>query len=207
MPKIKYAIEKGGPERLEISWKGSWKEFTIRLDGNEVGSISDLEQLREGQEFCLEDGSCLKVQLARRTIFPYLHILRDGRPLPSLGPEPAKRLSIAYKFIFLMAGVNLVTGLAGVLFHTSLPNLPPASLGSVVIGCLFLLLGFFIMRRSIIALVIAMGIIALDLVFAVIFRQDLPRFFLIAAVIFRIFILLAIAQGFGAIHALKHSQS
>ncbi len=206
MPKMKYPLDKGGPRRIEVSWKGNWKELTIRLDGNEIGSIANHEQLKAGQEIFLEDGSSLKVQLDSKSIFTFLRIFRDGKPLPSPGPEPAQRLSIAYKFIFLIAAANLIAGLSGLLFHSTLWKLPPAGPKSIVIGCIFLVLAFFVIRRSTVALAIAVGILALDVLLAVILRHDLPRFVLIAAVVFRVFVLLAMVQGFGAIKALKQNQ-
>jgi hypothetical protein len=206
MPKVRYALEKGGPRRLEISWRGNYTEFTIRLDGNVIGSINDYEQLKAGQEFRLEDSSSIKVQLPRRSVFTWPQVSKDGLPLHPSGLEPAKRLSNTYKIILLFAGVNLAVGI-GLLSHAGLQNFPTVNLRSLVAGGLFLLLAFFVMRRSIIALSIAVGILALDLILAVIFPPELPRFILIAAVIFRVFILLAMIQGFGAIKSLKQNQS
>jgi len=57
------------------------------------------------------------------------------------------------------------------------------------------------------ALAIAVGIFAIDIVIAIIFRRDLPRVFLVASVVFRILILLTMIQGFGAIKALKQNQT
>lgn len=207
MAKIKYALEKGGPKRLEVSWKGNWNEITVRLDGNLIGSIADSEQLKEGKEFRLEDGTSLKVQLERKSIFPFISILKDGQPLPSPGPEPTKRLGFAYKVTFLIGGVNIVFGLIGSQFQTKSWNIPVAGIWPVVIGCLFLVLAFFIMRRSMTALAIVVGILAIDMVVAIIFRRDLPRVFLVASVVFRILILLTMIQGFGAIKALKQNQT
>ncbi len=205
MPKIKYALEKGGPKRLEISWKGNWKQFTIQLDGSEIASIDDYDLLKAGQEVSLEDGSSLKVQLAGRSILPHLRVLKDGQPLSASGFEPAQQLGFAYKFTFLIGAVNLVAGLAGVLFNISLVNLPAFGLQSFVVGCLYLFLAFSIRRRSTVALSIAVGILALDLVLAIVFWQNLPRIALIAGVVFRIFVLLGMIQGFGAIQALKQN--
>lgn len=146
------------------------------------------------------------MQLTRSFIFPHLQIYKDGWPVHSQGFEPAQQLSYAYKFIFLIGGMNLAFGLSGILFRTALWNLPPAGLLSVVLGGFFLVLGFFVMRRSIIALSIAAGILALDVVLTIIFPPNLPRFALVIGIIFRIFVLLAMAQGFGAIQALKQSK-
>ncbi len=205
MPKIKYTIEKSGPKRLEISWKGNWQEFTIRLDGSIIGSIADHEQLKEGQEFLLEDGSCLKIQLQNRSIFSYPQISKDGQLLHPSGLDPAKRLGNAYKLIFVIGGLNLAIGII-LLFRIGLINSSAVSLRSIVAGVVFLLLGFFVMRKSTIALTIAVVILAINVILAFIFPPDLTKFIFIVAVIFRILILLAISQGYGAIKALKQNQ-
>jgi len=204
---MKYALEKGGPKRLEISWKGSWKEFAIRLDGNVIGTIGDVENLKAGQEFILEDGSNLKVQLTRSFIFPHLQIYKDDWPVHSHGLKPAQMLSYVYKLIFFFGGMNLALGLSGTLFHATLGNLPPAGLLSVLLGGLFLVLGFLVIRRSTIALAIAMAILTLDVILTIFFPPNLPRFALVIGIVFRILILLVMVQGFGAVKALKQSKS
>ena len=204
---MKYALEKGGAKRLEISWKGNWKEITIRLDGEVIGTISDIENLKAGQEFALEDGSTLKVWLSRGLVFPRLQIYKNDWPVHTQGFKPAQLLSYVYKLIFFFGGANLAIGLSGTLFHTTLGNLPPAGLLSVILGGLFLVLGFLVMRRSMIALVIAAGILALDMVLTIFFPPNLPRFALVIGIVFRILILLVMVQGFGAIKALKQSKS
>ncbi|MFH1372114.1 MAG: hypothetical protein ABII09_12630 [Planctomycetota bacterium] len=200
MPKIKYALEKGGPKRLEVSYKGNWKDFTIRLDGNVIGTVAGFEELKAGQEFILEDGSILKVKFK----FPCLRLFRNGRPL--LSYDPAQQLSYVYKIIFFFGVANLALGLSGILLRTNLGNLPPAGLLSISVGCLFLLLGFFVMRRSLIALTIAAGILVLDMVLTIFFPPNFPRFVLIIGVIFRALVLLVMIVGFGAIKALKQGQ-
>jgi hypothetical protein len=198
MAKYKYALEKGGPKRLEVSYKGNWKDFTIRLDGNVVGTIASIEQLRAGQEFTLDDGSTLKVQLKF-----ILHLFRNGKPL--LSQNPAEILKVAYTFIFLSGAVNLFMGLSGSVFHTNLGNLPPAGLMSIGFGILFIVLGFFIMLRSPIALAIAVGLLVIDIILTICFPPNLPLVVLVIAVVFRLIVLLVMTQGFSAIKALKQT--
>ena len=63
MPSRKYVFERGGVERLELTWKGLFKEMSIALDGRQIGTIADQRELAAGKEFSLPDGSKLKVQL------------------------------------------------------------------------------------------------------------------------------------------------
>jgi hypothetical protein len=201
MPSCKYPLEKGGPKRLEVSWTGNWKDFTVRLDGNVLGTVIVYEQLKAGQEFTLDDGSILKVQVK----FPGLQVSRNGQPL--LLYDPAQMLKFAYTFTFFSAGANLFVGLSGSLFHTNLGNLPPAGLLTAGFGILLLVLGFFIMLRSIIALTIAAGILALDIILAIFYHPNLPVIILVIAIVFKLLVLLMMIQGFGAIRALKQTQA
>jgi len=206
MPRIKYALEKGQPKRLEISWKGNWKEFTIRLDGEVIGSIDSLEQLKAGQEFLLKDGSCLKVWVEGRSMFSLPKVSKDGQPLHPSGLEPTQRLSNAYRLIFIIGGLNLAIGVL-LFFRIGLVTPSPIGLRAFVAGVVFLLLGFFVMRKSMVALAVAMGILGLDVILSIVFPPALPRCALIAVFIFKVFILLGVAQGIGAVKALRQNRS
>jgi len=201
MPKMKYALEKGGPKRLEISYKGNWKDFTVLLDGNIIGTITDIVQLKAGKEFTLDDGSSLKVQYK----FPVIRLFRNGQPLPF--NDPAQILKFAYGFTFMVATVNLMSGLTGMLLGRPIvEKLPQAGLESFVLGVVFLVLGFFIMRKSKIALAIAVTIYVLSSISVFIF-YDISRTAMIVGILFRVVILLVMIQGFAAISALKQIQS
>jgi hypothetical protein len=65
MPKLKYALERGGDKSLEISWKGRFKNTEVRLKGNLIGVIPNKKVLRTGQIFQLPDGTSLKVQFVK----------------------------------------------------------------------------------------------------------------------------------------------
>ena len=59
MPTQRYALESGGDKRLEVSWKGFWKNLTVKLDGNVIGTVAGQKELKAGQGFELPDGSVL----------------------------------------------------------------------------------------------------------------------------------------------------
>ena len=104
MPTKKYAMEKGEPKRLEISWKGIWKikNFTVHLDGNNIGLIANRKELKAGREFALIDGSILKVQLVKKLLSAELQVLRDDQPLPGSASDPGQRLRVAYGIVFFI---------------------------------------------------------------------------------------------------------
>jgi hypothetical protein len=75
----RYALEPGGPERLEISMDLLYN-LKIRLDGKEAGQIPDPES-RTGGEVRLPDGSFLKVRVVTG-LGTKLVVQRNGTPLP-----------------------------------------------------------------------------------------------------------------------------
>ncbi len=202
MTTIKYALEKGGPKRLEISWTGVWKDVSVRLDGNEIGTFTDAEQMKEGREFTLPDGSILKIRLDKVAFCPMINIFLNGKPLPGM-PEPSKRLSYAYQVTFLIGVVNLLGGLMNTVFQSRLIGLAVPGLYLVIAGCIFFILGFFIMKKSKIALTIAVGIVFIDLISLIFFRSNINFILVIVMIIFRLIILFLLVQAFGAITILK----
>jgi len=65
MGKLKYALERGGNKSLEISWKGRFKNTEVRLKGNLIGAIPNKKELMTGKIFQLPDKTSLKVQLVK----------------------------------------------------------------------------------------------------------------------------------------------
>jgi len=202
VPTRKYALERGGPQRLEISWKGNWKNLTVRLDGEEIGSIADRKELKAGREFSLPDGSTLKMQLTG-TFNPQLQILRNGEPLPGSASDPVQKLKTAYMTIFFVAGLNIVIGLGAALLQIAVLQQQGFGWGTVIVGCVYLALGFFVVRRSLVALVITLALFALDTILSMVLIAQQGGSPSVVMLILRITFLSMMAQGYGAIRTLK----
>lgn len=204
MPQRTYALEKDGPKRLEISWKGLWKNLTIRLDGNTVGTIPGQKELSAGQEFHLPDGSTLKVQLVTVKKFSAaeLQVLRNGQPLPGSASNPETKIKGAYGVVFFIAGLNIVLGIA-VLFQIEFLQQIGIGFYPIIYGLVFLVLGFFVKRNSMVALIIAIAIFALDSILSFVYAasQGSP----LLAAFARFFLIIPMIQGIGAIKAIKRS--
>lgn len=194
MPRKDYAFERGGSKHLEVSWIGGWKDFVVRLDGSEIGSITNKKELETGREFSLPDRSILKVQLTRKG----LGLLRDGKPLPGSALDPAKRLGVVYGLILFIGGASLLVGLSGELLKIQLLQ-QLFGWSSVVTGVIYLVLGFFIKGRSVIALGIAVALWVILMAFDLFASLGMMPTWIIV----RIFILLWMIKGFGAIRELK----
>jgi hypothetical protein len=121
MPKQRFALEEGGEKRLEVSWKGLYKDVTVSLDGNPIGVVPNKKALSAGQAFSLPDGSTIKIQLVRKLMSTELQVLRNGEPLPGSSSDPQTRFKTAYGMVYFVAGLNLVLGLVSFLFNVGLP--------------------------------------------------------------------------------------
>lgn len=203
MPKLSFALEEDGEKRLEVSWKGLYKDVTVSLDGNSVGVIPDQKALSAGQEFRLFDGSTLKVQLVNKFMATELQVLRNGQPLPGSSSDPQARLKNAYYMVYFVAGLNLVLGFVSFLFNVELLQQIGIGLGSVIFGLVFLALGFFVQRKSIVALILAIVIFALDGILGIVFAAFQGSNPGSGGLIARIFLIIPMVQGVGAIKALK----
>jgi hypothetical protein len=232
MPRLKYALERGGDKSLEISWKGRWKTTEVRLQGKLIGAIPNQKELRAGQILQLPDGTSLKVQLVRSE----LRVLRNDKPLPGSISDPATRLALSFNIIYFIAGLNIVLGFIALGFRVDFLQTLGFGAVSVAIGFMFLVLGFFTQRRSLIALIVAIAIYGLDCTLALFsvapivlgvvsmlstgFNIDVPAILrwqagewlqvnsvsigvLTFTICLRLYLLWAMGQGVGAINTLK----
>ena len=219
MPKRKYALERGGDKSLEIFWEGNWKNTTVRLNGNLIGAIPNKKELGTGQLFQLPDGTALRVQLVNNE----LRVLRNDKPLPGSSSDPAAKLAQSFGIIYFIAGLNIVLGFIALIFQVGFLQTLGFGIISVAIGFIFLVLGFFTQRRSLIALIIALIIYSLDTVLVLFSLFNIvlvlsggfnTGFLLIADIlqrtapwigwiIIRIGFLMGMGQGVGAINELK----
>lgn len=203
MPKQSFALEAGGEKRLEISWKGLYKDVTVSLDGNSVGIIPNQKALSAGQEFRLIDGSTIKVQLVSKLISTEMQVLRNGQPLPGSSSDPQARLKTAYGVVYFIAGLNLVLGFVSFLFNVEFLQQIGIGFSSIVFGLVFLVLGFFVQRKSTIALILAIILFALDGILGVVLAASQGYNPGAGGIIARIFLLIPMVQGVGAIKAVK----
>lgn len=209
MPTRKFSLDPGGPKRVEISWRSFWKEITVRLDGYVVGTLPNKKALLQGGRFALPDGSYLDVQLARTFASVQLRVTRNGQPLPGSDSHPSQRLKMAYGVIFFIAGLNIVLGLIAVLTDTQfLTGRYGIDWTTIVFGVVFLLLGFLVKGRSMVALAIAIALFIASGIWAVyLVGQALPHESTpVGGIFMRVFLLVPMFQGFRAIQDLEASE-
>ena len=193
-----YALEKGGPKRLAVSSALKGGARTVALDGQQVASLSKTE-LQTGSVVTLPDGSALRLQLRRQWPGTELRIARNGIALPAT-PTAAGHLGESYGALFFVGGFNLVLGLVSLLVtDTTLSDVGVGG-ANIVEGIVFLIIGYFVRRRSRIALAIGIAFFALDTIvsFASVGSASLTAAFLV-----RLALLVLMQRGFGAMRELK----
>ena len=203
MPKQAFALERDGPKRLEVSWKGSWKNLAIQLDGETIGNVQEQKDLTAGQEFQLPDSSTLTVQLVKKLASVELRLLRDGQPLPGSATDPETLLKGAYVILYFIAGLNIVLGAIAYLLQAEVLQSMGMGFYSIVFGTIFLVLARFVRLRSTVALVIAIVIFVLDSFLSLLLSGSEGYTSNVVGVVARAFLLLPMIQGVEALREIK----
>jgi hypothetical protein len=195
-----FPIERNGPKRIEISWTGVWKDFTVKFDGATVGTATK-EEISAGKELTLPDGSTFKVQL--RPGSAVLAVLRNGAPLPGSGTDPVQVVTTTASLIFFIAGFSAFVGFLGWILQVEFFQSRGFGLGSVISGAILAVLGFFTLKQSRVALILAMVILAADGVASTVMLTQSGHNPPVAGLIVRIFFLTAMWRGYKAMGELN----
>lgn len=203
MPKQTFALEQGGPKRLEIAWSGMFKNVQVTLDGLPVGSFETKKQLQEGGNFPLPDGSQLHVQLKQAGMATELQVHRNGAPLPGSASDPEQRVKTAAGMLYFIAGLNAVLGLVAELGVEALAKIG-LGWGSIVVGAIYAGLGYLVKaKHSRVALVLAIVLFVLDGVASLIAGAHAGGSPPVGGIVARIFLLIPIFKGLGGLGELK----
>jgi hypothetical protein len=202
MPTQKFPIERNGPKRIEVSWGGFWKDFTVKFDGNEVGKVTK-DELNAGKEMPLPDGSTFKVHLRKVGMSTELALLRNGTPLPGSGADPVTLVKTAAGIVYFLGGLQVLIGVIAKVGHVEALQQAGMGVEAIVIGAILGVLGFFTMQRSKIALALAMvvfgggGIVTIA---SAVSAGGTPP---VGGIIVRVLFLTAMWRGYKAIGELK----
>ena len=77
MPVQEFALDSTGMSRVQIFHEGSGAGCTVLVNRSIIGSVSTKEELMEGREFRLKDGSVLTVLRVNKEY----HVMREGQAL------------------------------------------------------------------------------------------------------------------------------
>jgi hypothetical protein len=212
MPTRAYPIEDGGEKRLELSWERGYRDLVVRYDGAEVGrEPGGVAVLRGGKRFTLPDGNKLDVFHTSASGGSGLQLLVNGRHIPGSVGGPLFKLRNASWALYILGGINIVFGvvLTVVLANSDMGEVLGFSWVTVALGALLIVLGYFVSKRSMLALVVGAGIILVDtglLVYNLLQLGGGIRPANISGLVLRAVFLVFVFQGFGALNELQQSQ-
>lgn len=158
----RFALEPGGAPRLELTWRYGFKDLVIKVDGLEIGRVSDPSELKLGRNFALADGSTLRVQLDTRFHSRELVVTQNGVPLPGSSSHPQTIQKAAYVALYLIAAVTGGIGVAAVASADGKFGGVDGGIGMLVEAAIYAILAWRVAKRSLIALYIAIALFALD---------------------------------------------
>ncbi len=164
MPTTTFAIEPGGPKRLEVRWTGPYQDVAIHFDGAQVGAIPSRAELEKGKSFTLPDRSVLHIELAKSFADLELRLTRDGLPLPGSVSDPAERVRLAGYITLFIALCSGVSGLFAALLNIEALQRRGLGWPSVVEAAILVPLGLLTLRNSKTALVLAITVFTLECV-------------------------------------------
>lgn len=195
-----FPIERNGPKRIALSWTGMWKDFTVKFDGATVGTATK-EEISAGKELKLPDGSTFKVQL--RPGAAVLTVLRNGEPLPGSASDPVQLVTTTASLIFFIAGFSAFVGFLGWVLQVEFFQARGYGMGSVISGAILAVLGFFTLKQSRAAVILAMAVLAADGVASTVMLMQSGHNPPVVGLVVRIFFLTAMWRGYKAIGELK----
>jgi hypothetical protein len=198
------AFERGGPNRLELSWDFNWRNFTVLLDGALLGKIEGgLKALTEGRSFQLPDGSTLHIGMKQQALGLMLDITRDGKTLPGSPTDPIFRLRNALLIVYLIGAALIVTGALNVRPFSGMED---AGI-SVIAGIVFVVLGYLAQRRVAAALLGVMALYILGIAAVVASARTTGSATPILVLAGSIYPLMLLWQGIVAIRELKAAEA
>jgi hypothetical protein len=164
-----YALERGGPKVLRLTWRRGLRDFEVAF-GERLLKL-DPAAVRAGTSATLPDGSALHVRYARRSFWSIafrddLHVERDGVPVPGSDGDPRV---IGRRAARVMAFFGLLRVAFLLLFHlfSRQPGTPGPVQVLVLSGLALLVLAVLAAYGLRLAVALGAGLVGLEVVVAV----------------------------------------
>lgn len=152
MPKQSYAFVRGEEKCLQISWSVGWKNFQIHLDDQLIGKIATKKEMESGKSFLLTDNSTLDVKLHTSAFSNGIEVYRNGQIVPGSYGDPIQNIDNISYMIYFFSAMNIILGSFAIILQIDFLLELGMGIVSIGLGFLLALLGFFVSRKSGIAL-------------------------------------------------------
>lgn len=161
----KYALQKNGEERLELSIGRGYKNLHVYLDGKLIDNGIRKFALLEGETVYLPDGDLLYLKLQTGSSFSGLMMLFNGQPVPNSLTDPDMMDKQVALFQYLSACLLLPISL--LMFKTDFEHHLFSYAGDMLtaLGFLFILVGMFYKKNKKTAIIISFVLQVLSLIY------------------------------------------
>jgi len=108
--KREFALDRGGPKRLKVTYAWNLKNAEVFFDRKRVGSFRAKADFERGATFTLPDGSSLSVHFGPVKGAPFLkgvHLLRGGVAVPGSAADPVP--GWAWPFIVACVAIPVIS--------------------------------------------------------------------------------------------------
>lgn len=200
MPQRKFKLEPQAPARVIVKWRGFWKDVTVLLDGQPLGpAFPDAKALKAGGDFPLPEGGVLRVKLSPVGLggASVLDLSRDGQALPGSDGDPKAQIKAAAVVTWVIAALSTLFGALAVARVDFVLRLG-LDWTTLAFGVVYAVLGAFVLRRSRLALTLALLLLALDTLLSLVGGLEAGGRPPIAALAIRVIFFLTLLRGFPA---------
>lgn len=201
-----FYLDENKTQEVIVSWRGIWKDVTVTLNGEQIGMFPDFRSLKQGNVFHLRDGSTLAVHFSTERYNQGLRIDYNGRPLKGTSGDPETKLKSVFGISIFIGALNLIIGAIGQFGDVEFLEEMGANWILMVIGAVIIGLGYCSWKyRSNAALIAIILLLVADIMLTFYFSLQEGRVS-IGGVVLKVFMIIALSQGFGAIRAIKDEE-
>lgn len=207
MPANKFYLDEEKTNEIELSWRGIWKDITVKHNGTPIGGFENFRHLKEGNSFVLHDGSRLDIYYSSAYGDQGLRISHNGRPLKGSSGDPEAKLKGIFAIACFIGGLNFIVGALGQFEVSEMLVEMGANWILMVIGAAIIGLGYVTWKKvSAAALTGIILIIAIDILSTVYFAMDSGGNVPITGVGLKVLFIIQFVRGYGAITAYNEQQ-
>jgi len=193
----------GTTHRIKLQWKEHWCDITIDLDGKNIGEFYKKDFLLKGYDWSLDTETTLCFKLIPRFKTYDLQVTCNSDQIVQLLTDPEDIIKVSYSAVFTIAFLNLIIGIRSVIFPVNSFKGGNFSIGFLFFGYLLAILGIFIRKKSIVALIISIGVWLLDTIFFLVASALSENEFKWALLFFSIYCLAYLFEALKVIKVLK----
>ena len=196
-------LKKVNPSAWRSNVKYGFKDATVKFDGIPLLTIPDKQSLIRGADVLLPDSPTVHIQLQPSFTQNRILVMRNGKHLSGSGGDPQTTLRTAYGIIYVVAGFSLIAGFLALVLNNSFLYDLGLGWGTIIMGAIFAVLGFFTQRKSKAALIIAIVLYAVDAVAGLVLNAMAGASFSSTGLVVKIIFIGFMIPGLKAIDEIK----